>query len=263
MRPKILILAGDGINCERDTARAFALAGGESVVKHVNDVLAAPQSLKEYQALALPGGFSFGDDLGSGQILALKLNHGLGDALKDFIADKKPVIGICNGFQALAKLGLLPEPYAKRVMALGRNTQGQFIDRWVGVDVEPSSRCIWTRRLAKLATAGGDPMELPIRHGEGRVVLAAGEEERIHRELTEAGQIPLRYSSNINGSYGRIAGVCDHSGIIFGLMPHPEAAISKLQYPRSTALAGQGIDPMDKGLGSLVFQDCIDYLAGK
>jgi phosphoribosylformylglycinamidine synthase I len=256
--PKILVLTGDGINCERETARAFALAGGDAKILHINDLLVSPEQLKNFDALALPGGFSFGDDLGSGQILALKLIHGLGDNLKNFVAAKKPVIGICNGFQALTKLGLLPEPFAVRTMALGRNSSGQFINKWVALEVEARSVCIWTKSLAKLEN---DPMELPIRHGEGRIVFQTGQEERLHRELSERGQIPLRYGTNCNGSYARIAGVCDSSGLVFGLMPHPEAAVSVLQYPRAQSIKNNRTT--QNGLGLLVFQDCINYLAGK
>jgi phosphoribosylformylglycinamidine synthase subunit PurQ / glutaminase len=260
-KPKILVLTGDGINCERETARAFDAAGGEAKILHINDVLQSPKNLENFQALALPGGFSFGDDLGSGQILALKLAHGLGDNLRQFVQAKKPVIGICNGFQALVKLGLLPQPFAKRSLALGRNIQNQFINRWVALEVEERSPCIWTKTFAKWQKNGLDPVELPIRHGEGRIVFTVGEEEVLHQALNEAGQVPLRYTTNVNGSYARIAGLCDPSGLIFGLMPHPEAAVLKLQYPRSGATIVAGEDPMQEGIGLQMFKDCIHYLA--
>ena len=114
----VLILTGDGINCERETARAFSLVGADPVIVHVNDLLENPRRLHEFEAAAFPGGFSFGDDLGSGQVLALKVSLLLGDELRGFLEAKKPVIGICNGFQALTKLGLLPEPFGVRKMAL-------------------------------------------------------------------------------------------------------------------------------------------------
>ncbi len=249
MKPKILVLTGDGINCERETARAFDLVGGQAEIKHINDLLENPGKLKDFQAMAFPGGFSFGDDLGSGQVLAIKLSTVLGEEFRRFVDDKKPIIGICNGFQALTKLGLLPQPFQVRSMALARNAQAHFINKWVDLEVEKNTNCIWARDLPS-------PFPLPIRHGEGRVVFTKGEEESIHRALTTNGQIVLRYTDEVNGSYARIAGVCDPSGLIFGLMPHPEAAISLLQHPQSTRLPNR----TEEGVGLKFFKNCITYL---
>ncbi|MCO5141792.1 MAG: phosphoribosylformylglycinamidine synthase subunit PurQ [Oligoflexia bacterium] len=255
MNPKILVLAGDGINCERETAQAFQLAKGEPKIIHINDLLENPSQMENFQILALPGGFSFGDDLGSGQILALKMAKILAEDLRKFVDQKKPIIGICNGFQALTKLGLLPNPFSARQVSLARNTNGAFIDRWVDLEVEETSQCIWTKSLkvdnAKLA--------LPIRHGEGRLVFVRGEEESIHRDLTAKGQVVLRYTHDVNGSYGRIAGICDPSGLIFGLMPHPEAAISTLLYPTKATKQGA----IDDGLGLKFFHDAIKFVREK
>ena len=251
MKVPVLVLTGDGINCERETALAFTLAGATPTIIHINDLLAAPKRLGEFAALALPGGFSFGDDLGSGQILALKLKTALGDALRDFVAKERPIIGICNGFQALTKLGLLPRPFSARVMAIAHNSGGHFLDRWVGLDVDEKSPCIWTQGLG--AT---EDLILPIRHGEGRVVFSPEDPEKIHSELARSGQIPLRYRDDVNGSYGRIAGVCDPSGLIFGLMPHPEAAISKLQYPDSSRRPVRD----EAGIGLAFFANCVRRL---
>lgn len=248
----VLVLTGDGINCERETARAFSLAGAEPKIVHVNDLLENPRRLHEFEAAAFPGGFSFGDDLGSGQVLALKLSLVLGNELKTFLEAKKPVIGICNGFQALTKLGLLPEPFGVRKLALARNASGQFLDRWVDLEPEKNSVCIWT-----LGFAGA--FSLPIRHGEGRVTFARGEEESVHRQLSQAGQIALRYVEDVNGSHGRIAGLCDPSGLVFGLMPNPEAAVSFLQHPRSTRLEKRDAD----GPGLTFFRNCVAYLKEK
>lgn len=246
---KVLVLTGDGINCERETARAFSLAGADPRIVHINDLLENPKSIHDYQAAAFPGGFSFGDDLGSGQVLALKLSLVLGDELRSFVEAEKPVIGICNGFQALTKLGLLPEPFGARTMALARNVGGNFIDRWVELEPEKASVCIWTRGFSSA-------FPLPIRHGEGRIAFAKGEEESIHRTLSQKGQIVLRYKDDVNGSYGRIAGVCDPKGLVFGLMPHPEAAVSLLQHPQSSRLA----DRTAEGPGLKFFQNCVAYL---
>jgi len=252
MKPRVLVLCGDGINCERETARAFSLAGANPKILHINDLLEKTSLLEEFHALALPGGFSFGDDLGSGQILALKLEAVLGNELRDFVEKKKPIIGICNGFQALTKLGLLPEPFAPRTMALAHNSSGHFIDRWVELESEEKSVCIWTKSLSLEPS-----FMLPIRHGEGRIVFSHSEEEVIHRKLSLQGQIPLRYKEEVNGSYARIAGVCDPTGLIFGLMPHPEAATSLLQAPFS----GRKESPKDEpGIGLRFFENCVSYL---
>ena len=248
---KILVLTGDGINCERETARAFGLVGAEPKIVHINDLLQKPATIHDYKAMAFPGGFSFGDDLGSGQVLALKISLVLGEELKAFIAAGKPIIGICNGFQALTKLGLLPHPFAPRSMALAHNSGGNFLDRWVDLEVDKNSKCIWTKNCGALT--------LPIRHGEGKVTFLKGQEESLHRELGENGQIALRYSADVNGSYGRIAGICDPSGLIFGLMPHPEAAISMLQHPLSTRMP----DRFAEGPGLKFFRNCADYLKEK
>ena len=253
-QPKVLVLTGDGINCERETARAFSLAGADPKIVHINDLLAQPSTLHQYEAMAFPGGFSFGDDLGSGQVLALKISLVIGEELRRFVEEKKPVIGICNGFQALTKLGLLPQPFGARNMALARNAHGHFLDRWVELEAEKNSICVWTRNLA----AEG-PIALPIRHGEGRVVFARGEEESVHRMLSQNGQIALRYGEDVNGSFARIAGVCDPTGLVFGLMPHPEAAVSRLLYPDSTRLDNRA----GEGIGLRFFRNCVTYLQEK
>lgn len=251
MKASVLVLTGDGINCERETARAFELAGAAPRIMHVNDLLANPKALADFQAAAFPGGFSFGDDLGSGQVLALKLSLQMGDELRAFVGAKKPVIGICNGFQALTKMGLLPEPFGARTMGLARNSHGHFMNRWAELEPEAASVCIWTRQLPA-------SFPLPVRHGEGRVVFTRGEEETVHRQLSQAGQVVLRYKEDINGSYARIAGICDPTGLVFGLMPHPEAAISLLQHPQSTRLENRSAE----GTGLQFFRNCVDYLKG-
>lgn len=255
MLPKFLVLTGDGINCERETARAFVLAGAEAEIVHINDLLKAPEMLEKFQGLAFPGGFSFGDDLGSGQVLGVKLRHGLGDHLRHFVEAGAPIIGICNGFQALVKLGLLPLPFSDRVMALAENRQGHFLDRWVDLEVDANSPCVWTRGLINLE----EKIQLPIRHGEGRIVFQAEREEVLHNQFANSGQFPLRYKQDINGSHARIAGVCDPKGLIFGLMPHPEAAVSKLLYPNTDDVVNRS----DIGIGLRIFQSCVNYLKEK
>ncbi|MBT7766683.1 MAG: phosphoribosylformylglycinamidine synthase subunit PurQ, partial [Bdellovibrionales bacterium] len=216
-KPKFLVLCGDGINCERETANALSMAGAATRTIHINQLTERATLLDDVQGLALPGGFSFGDELGSGQILALKLRHSLHDQLLELIAKKRAVIGICNGFQVLVRLNILPGPAGDRFLTLTHNRQNKFLDRWVNLEVEQSSCCLWTQGITS-------PFKLPVRHGEGRVVVAPGSEER-WQQLVTKGQIALRYSSDINGSYQQVAGICDPSGMVLGLMPHPEVAI--------------------------------------
>ena len=235
--PKFLVLAGDGINCERETARAFEQAGAESVIVHINDLLDYPKRLQEFQGMALPGGFSFGDELGSGQILALKIRHGMGEEFQGFVEKGAPVIGICNGFQVLAKLGMLPFSNQDICLSLAPNESGHFIDTWVELEVDSACRSPWVRNFPQR-------LSLPIRHGEGRVVFSQQREQDILSHLIKNGQIPLRYSDgNPNGSAGRVAAICDERGLILGMMPHPEAAVS-----------------LGSGMGKLFFGNIISWL---
>lgn len=220
MKPKFMILWGDGINCENETARAVQLAGGDAVKVHISDLLVNPDSLTDYQAVIFPGGFSFGDHLGSGQILAIKLEKALKKQLQQFVKTK-PVLGICNGFQTLIKMGLLPNADFQRSCALVKNEQGHFIDRWVELDHNVQSPCIWTKNLPP-------HFVLPVRHGEGRFVC---QDESVLQRLRGQQQIVLRYKNDINGAQDHIAGVCDTSGLVFALMPHPEAAVHDWHLP--------------------------------
>jgi len=245
---KVLVLTGDGINCEEETALAFKEQGASASIIHIYDLIHNPKRLAESHILALPGGFSFGDEIGSGQILALKLKYSLGDALKSFIDSGKLVIGICNGFQALVRLGLLPKPFAERQMSLTHNRQGHFIDKWVELNV-PVSKCVWTQNISNQS------ISLPIRHGEGRIVFAGdvSAQEHLFETLVNNQQIALSYTSDVNGSYQKIAGVCDPSGRIFGLMPHPEAAISEWLNPSGAKKSSTA------GIGAKFFLSGIQY----
>ena len=235
--PVFLVLAGDGINCERETARAFEQAGGVASIVHINDLLESPRRLNDFQGMALPGGFSFGDELGSGQVLALKIRHLLGDELLRFVERGAPVIGICNGFQVLAKLGLLPFSPEDICLALAPNRGGHFIDTWVELERDASSPCPWIENLP-------NTLSLPIRHGEGRVVFEQGREASILSRLEERGQIPLRYKGdNPNGSIGSIAAICNERGTVMGMMPHPEAAIEG-----------------ERSMGKFLFRSIIEWL---
>ncbi len=223
---KALIICGDGINCENETSAAFTSAGAQSKIIHINDIIKNSKMVQDYQILALPGGFSFGDEINSGQILGIKLKYHLMDELKEFIESKRLIIGICNGFQALVKLGLLAHPFEERVLTLAQNESKQFINKWVRVKLNKNSHCIWTQNI------NGDTFSVPIRHGEGRIVFKDNN-DKYYQDLKSNGQVVLTYDANVNGSYKEIAGICDKSGAIFGLMPHPEAANSKNLYPYS------------------------------
>ena len=245
---KVLVLTGDGINCERETAQAFSEYGVSATIIHIYDLIHHHELLKEAHILALPGGFSFGDELGSGQILALKLKYSLGDELKKFIDSGKLIIGICNGFQALVRLGLLPKPFSPREMSLTHNTDGHFVNRWVDL-VAPVSKCVWSQKIQ------GKSFALPIRHGEGKIVFKgdASYQASLYQTLLDNEQVALTYVDDVNGSYQKIAGICDPTGRIFGLMPHPEAAISEWLNPEGAKKSGA------IGIGASFFESGIEY----
>jgi phosphoribosylformylglycinamidine synthase len=231
-RPVALVLAAPGTNRDHDVGYALELAGAAPCITLLHDLLAEPALLRAAQMLVVAGGFSYADALGAGRMWSLELSHGVGTALTDFVADGKPVIGICNGFQVLTGTGLLPG-------ALGHNASGHFQCEWVRLDA-PASHCIWTRDLTTL--------DAPIAHGEGRYV---------HPDpaaLDAAGQVALRYAGhNPNGSVDAIAGVCDASGVVLGLMPHPENHVIARQHPR----AGRGDAG---GLGLALFERGVRYV---
>jgi len=210
--PPALVIAGPGTNRDRDLATALRLAGADPTMALATELAADPKPLAEARLVGIAGGFSYGDALGAGRMLALDLMVGLGEALREYVASGRPLIGICNGFQVLTRAGLLPG-------ALGHNAHGRFECRWVAIQPDRTSTCLWTRGI-------DDPIHCPIAHGEGRYVHPdpAG--------LAAAGQVALRYSSpNPNGSVDAIAGVCNPDGNVLGLMPHPENHVTARQHP--------------------------------
>jgi phosphoribosylformylglycinamidine synthase len=222
----VLVLVGYGLNCDDETAYAFELAGALAKRVHINALIAGDVSLDDFQILAFGGGFSWGDDHGAGVIQALRLKTNIGDKLLAFVASQKLIIGICNGFQTLVNLGLLPGidgDYTQRSVALTFNDCGNFRDQWVRVKINPKSACIFTRDL--------ETIDLPVRHGEGKFYA----QPDTLQALTDSHQIVMQYAlpdgplangafpHNPNGSLVDIAGICDPTGRIFGLMPHPEA----------------------------------------
>jgi phosphoribosylformylglycinamidine synthase subunit PurQ / glutaminase len=246
-RPQILVLAGYGINCEDETAHAFNLpsVGGEATCVHVGDLISQPQQLERFHILVIPGGFAFGDDIAAGIVLATKLRYHLERPLSQFLSDGKLVLGICNGFQVLVRLGILPAVSGvqwQQEATLTANDSGKFEDRWVYLGVDPHCRSPLVQGLEQLY--------LPVRHGEGKFVPR---DAAVLQALQANGQIAARYSSpagtsapypwNPNGSVDDIAAVCDPSGRIFGLMPHPEAYVHYTHHPRWTreALPEEGM----------------------
>jgi len=239
---KVIVLRTAGTNCDNETAFAFKLAGAEPDLVHINEVTASRKKLADYHILAIPGGFTYGDDVASGKILANELRFKLEEELQRFINSGKLVIGICNGFQVLVKSGLLPNlsgDFQSIESTLTLNDSAKFESRWVYLkpggasDCKPSA-CIWTHGMNKL-------IHLPVAHGEGkfvprdRHVLQTLKARRliVFHYTDELGK-PASYPANPNGSCGHIAGICDPTGRVFGLMPHPERHVSWLQHPRWT-----------------------------
>jgi phosphoribosylformylglycinamidine synthase len=249
MTPTTLILRTAGTNCDNDLAHAFELAGARCELVHLNQLIADPASLDRFDILGLPGGFSYGDDIAAGRIFANRLRHTLYAPLRRFIASGKPVIGICNGFQLMVKAGLLPalDPLPHdpppQLATLADNAFPRFVDRWVELEVEPNTACIWTRGITRI--------DLPIAHGEGRFVADPVILDRLEHE----GQVVLRYAANPNGSMRDIAGICDSAGLVLGLMPHPERFVDATQHPRWTRAIAQS------PTGLKLFHNAVEHVA--
>lgn len=234
--PRVAVIRAAGTNCDVETAYAFELAGAQTETFHVNRLREDPARLRDFQALAIPGGFSYGDDVASGRIFANELMTCLRDELLALIDRGGFAIGICNGFQVLTKAGLLPrlDGSTDAQATLTDNTSGVYRDCWVKVTGD-QKLCRWI--------ADNDEIELPVAHAEGRFMA----DPAVIARLQAAGQIALRYSSgtNPNGSTADIAGVCDPTGRVFGLMPHPERFLRWENHPRWTReprqAEGQGV----------------------
>jgi phosphoribosylformylglycinamidine synthase len=233
-------LRTDGTNCDKETAYACTEAGGDSQLVHVNQLRAGIQKLDDFEVMVIPGGFSYGDDLASGKILALELLTFLRQQLEMFMSSGKIILGICNGFQVLVRTGLLPFGHLGQMQAtLTNNVSGQFRCAWVEMAGQPSP-CVFTQSLA------GELITLPIAHGEGKVFASA----EVLAELENQHLIPLRYVTNPNGSCNDIAGVCDPTGKVFGLMPHPERFVDWHQHPnwRRNRIPAQGLWLLQNGI---------------
>lgn len=268
---KVCILRTAGTNCDKETAFAFLKAGGIPKLVHINKLIGREDKLDNYHILAIPGGFSYGDDLGAGKILANELRLKLIEDITKFISQGKLIIGICNGFQVLVKSGLLPgNGDLKQDASLIINDSGKFEDRWVflkssqfppktdqpaaGAVYSSQHKCVWTRGLPEV-------IYLPVAHGEGKFITR---DKSVLEKLRVNGRIVFQYCDNAgsllgypynpNGAEDNIAGICDESGRILGLMPHPERHIDSLQHPR-----GLEISNKNGGNGLQIFRNGVEY----
>ena len=265
MIPKVAVLSGFGINCETETMAVFEMAGAKAERIHVNRLVNGELNLNDYHIMAVPGGFSFGDHLGSGRLMGNRLRFGLREQVRNFVKSGKPVIGICNGFQVLVKMGLLPgddDVSLTQTASLALNDSGHYENRWATLEFDPQSNCIWTKGMTRI--------RVPVRHGEGKFVTA---DKTLLDVWGEAGQLVVKYvdpsseypsSSNDilpypispNQSWRNIAGVCDPSGLVFGLMPHPEANHSTwlgATWTREDIEHGEGE-------GMMIFRNAVNYV---
>jgi phosphoribosylformylglycinamidine synthase len=257
-RPRVLVLRAPGTNCDHETAHAWQRAGALASTWHVDRLIESPDDLDGFQILTIPGGFSYGDDLGAGQILAVRLASILGEALRRFHDRGGLVIGICNGFQVLVRSGLLPGGPPPRVATLAHNDSGRFEGRWVHLLPRPGRTPF---------VMFDDPIELPVAHGEGKFVT---DDPRLPESLETAGQIVLQYAgsdgtptqhypANPNGSARAVAGLCDPTGRIFGLMPHPERFVDPWHHPRWTRSAAGATHDGD---GLRIFTSAVRAVSG-
>jgi len=265
-RPRSLILVGNGINCEYETAYAHKLVGFDPSLLHINTLMENPRRIHDYTFITLPGGFLDGDDLGSAKAQAVRWKYQkIGasekrfiDELIDFVDHGNIILGICNGFQLLVKTGLLPGikgNYTTQTVTLTFNDSGRFEDRWLYLKGNPFSRCIFTRDINRIY--------LPVRHGEGKLVADTQENltqmqldgHLVMQYAGHDGSVTAEYPYNPNGSVESVAGLCDPTGRIFGLMPHPEGFVSRLQHPRWTR---EQLN--EEGDGLKIFQNAFRYV---
>jgi phosphoribosylformylglycinamidine synthase len=259
----VLIITGYGLNCEDESRYAWQLAGAQPALVHFSDLLLQPTRLRDFAALMFIGGFAYGDHMTSGHVFALRAKHRLSGELGRFISQGKLILGACNGFQIMIKLGLLPgldEDYFTQTMSIIQNDCSTFQNRWVRLRFEPASPCVFTHGL--------DFIDLPVRHGEGKVFTL--DKKLLHR-LETLGCVPCRYADpgsgnatqefpyNPNGSLNAIAGLCDPTGRVFGLMPHPEAYLYPENHPQWDIRKLRGALP-EHGLGLSFFRNAMEHL---
>ena len=259
----VLIITGYGLNCEAESKHAWELAGADPALVHFSDLVANPAHLHDFAAMMFIGGFSYGDHMTSGHVFALRVKHRMSGELKNFIGQGKLILGVCNGFQIMVKLGLLPgldNEYFSQKLSIMQNDCGTFQNFWVQLRFESDSPCVFTR--------GMDFIPLPIRHGEGKVFTL--DKNLLHR-LESLGCVPCRYADpttgeaardfphNPNGSLNAIAGLCDPTGRVFGMMPHPEAYLYPENHPQWDIQKQRGTLP-EQGLGLRLFRNAVEHL---
>ena len=246
MKAKVLIPVGYGLNCEDETENAFRLAGGEVEKMFIKDLEKAPERILDYQIVVLVGGFAYADHVAAGTILKNKLKYSMEKELQKFVDDGRLIIGICNGFQVLVKIGLLPgfdKEYREQIATLTANASGKFEDRWIRVKANEKSNCIFTKGIKEL--------HMPVRHGEGKFIADDSVLNRLEKEnrvalryCDEKTREPtMKYPDNPNGALRAIAGICNKEGNAFGLMPHPEATLNPYLNPEWPRLKVKGIVP--------------------
>lgn len=262
---RALVLTGYGLNCDMETAHAFEMAGAVAQRVHINALIGKEVRLEDFHILVFGGGFSWGDDHGAGVVQAVRIMTFLGDSIRSFIAEGRLVLGICNGFQTLVNTGLLPgfaQDYTRREVALLHNACGNFRDQWVDLTVNSESPCVFTR--------GMDFFPLPVRHGEGQFYaepeilsrLEAGQQVVLRYAAADGSPAAGRFPLNPNGALNDIAGICDPTGRVFGLMPHPEAFTHFTHHPDWTRIKATGRAVMDgDSPGLRLFRNAVAHFA--
>ncbi len=243
---KVCVITGYGINADNELVQAFEMAGASAEKVHINSLIENPEMLKEFHIAGFAGGFSFGDHIGSGIVYSNLFKKHLRSELDKFVAEGKLIIGICNGFQVLVKMGVLPNLSGdwEQDVSLIHNDSGVFEDSWVKIAFNSESPCVWTKSL--------DEMDIPIRHGEGRFIT---DNSGVMATLKDENLIAITYSGrNPNGSEEDIAGITDRSGRILGLMPHPEAFIFPENHPKWTR------EKIEEGYGLRIFKNGVDFV---
>ena len=253
-----MIMSGYGLNCEEETKFAFDSAGGKTDIVHINDLIAKPKMLSKYDILAFPGGFSYGDDTGSGKAYANKFKNHLSKELTEFLSRDTLVVGLCNGFQIITSLGILPG-------ALTFNKYGTYIDRWVDLEV-PASALASARRGKNLSPwlVGIKKISLPIAHGEGRYVIDPKQKPEIAFKYVRGEICKFQnLEANPNGSEHDIAGVLGYNGRVLGMMPHPERGMFAHQSPLWQTNKQKSKKGSKEGAGLQIFKNAIAYFNGR
>ena len=262
MKPKVIIITGYGVNCEAESAHAWKLAGADPILVHINDLLSNPEQILNYNIIMFIGGFSYGDHMTSGHVFAHRIKQHMKPVLIRFIEQGKLILGICNGFQVMTKIGLLPglnNDYFTPKISLIQNDCGVFQNYWIKVKANKHSPCVFTKNI--------DTISLPIRHGEGKLFTL---DKKTINDIEDLNCVPVRYINNQglpvqdypdnpNGSINAIAGLCDPSGRIFGMMPHPEAYLFPENHPNWDMQKNENTLPKN-GLGLLFFRNAVNSI---